>query len=63
MTKPPKAPAPEKAPEPSAFDRMRDLTRRIVNVPKSELPRPGASHRVPPPVGPRRRNPERVELD
>ncbi|GJG89109.1 hypothetical protein tb265_42900 [Gemmatimonadetes bacterium T265] len=39
MTKPRKAPAPEKAPEPSAFDRMRDLTRRIVAVSKSELPK------------------------
>lgn len=36
---PPKAPVSEKGPEPSAFDRMRELTRRIVAVPKSELPK------------------------
>jgi hypothetical protein len=42
MTKklPPKAPASDTTPEPSAFERMRELTRRIVNVPKSELPTP-----------------------
>ncbi|MEJ7811176.1 MAG: hypothetical protein WKG32_12255 [Gemmatimonadaceae bacterium] len=33
-----KAPAPNNAPEPSAFERMRELTRRIIRVPKSELP-------------------------
>lgn len=32
----PKAPAKDK-PEPSAMDRMRDFTRRIVAVPKSEV--------------------------
>lgn len=35
----PKAPAPGKGPGPSALERMRDLTRRIVQVPKSELPK------------------------
>lgn len=40
VTTPPKAPAPETAPEPSAFEKMRELTRRVVNVPKSELPKP-----------------------
>ena len=43
MTKPRKARAPEKAPAPSALDRMRELTRRIVRVPKSELPKGGHS--------------------
>jgi hypothetical protein len=38
MTKAPKAPARDTTPEPSAFERMRDLTRRVVNVPKSDLP-------------------------
>jgi hypothetical protein len=38
VTKTPKAPASDTTPEPSAFERMRDLTRKIVNVPKSELP-------------------------
>ena len=33
-----KAPARTTTPEPSAFERMRELTRRIVRVPKSELP-------------------------
>ena len=32
----PKAPA--KTPEPSAFERMTEFTRRLVAVPKSELP-------------------------
>lgn len=32
----PKAPA--KTPEPSAFERMKEFTRRIVSVPKTELP-------------------------
>jgi hypothetical protein len=36
MREPPKAPAPT-TPEPSAFERMRDLTRRIIKVPKSEV--------------------------
>jgi hypothetical protein len=39
VTKPPKAPASDTTPEPSAFERMRELTRKIVNVPKSELPK------------------------
>ena len=42
MTHPPKAPASETTPEPSALEKlekMRDLTRRIVNVPKAELPK------------------------
>ncbi len=45
MTKPPKAPVPPKGPEPSALDRMRDLTRRIIVVPKSELPKPPPKHK------------------
>jgi hypothetical protein len=39
MKQKPKAPASDTTPEPSALERMRDLTRRIVNVPKSELPK------------------------
>jgi hypothetical protein len=42
MTHPPKAPASDTTPEPSALEkleRMRDLTRRIVRVPKSDLPK------------------------
>ena len=41
MTHPPKAPASETTPEPSALEKlekMRDLTRRLVNVPKADLP-------------------------
>ncbi|MEJ7811354.1 MAG: hypothetical protein WKG32_13165 [Gemmatimonadaceae bacterium] len=38
MKQTPKAPAPSNALEPSPLERMRELTRRIVNVPKSELP-------------------------
>jgi hypothetical protein len=38
MTRTPKAPASDTTPEPSAFERMRDLTRRVVRVPKSDLP-------------------------
>jgi len=38
MSEKPETPAP-KPPEKSAFDRMKDLTRRIISVPKSELPR------------------------
>jgi len=41
----PKAPASDTTPEPSAFERMRDLTRKIVNVPKSELPKAKATKR------------------
>jgi hypothetical protein len=33
----PKAPAKD-TPEPSAMDRMREFTRRIVAVPKTEIP-------------------------
>jgi hypothetical protein len=33
----PKAPA-KQTPEPSAFERMKDFTRRLIAVPKSELP-------------------------
>jgi hypothetical protein len=40
MRRTPKAPASNTTPEPSAFERMQDLTRRIVHVPKSELARP-----------------------
>lgn len=39
MTQPPKAPV-EKPPEPSAFERMKELTRRLVAVPKRELDKP-----------------------
>jgi hypothetical protein len=35
-----KAPASTTKPEPSAFEKMRELTRRIVNVPKSDVPSP-----------------------
>ena len=34
----PKAPAKD-APEPSALERMRDFTRRLVAVPKTDLPK------------------------
>jgi hypothetical protein len=37
MKDPSKAPAPK--PEPSAFERMRELTRCVIAVPKSELPK------------------------
>lgn len=37
MSKVPKAPA-KTTPEPSAFKRMKDFTRRLVAVPKSKLP-------------------------
>ncbi len=36
MTEPHEAPA-ETAPEPSTFERMKDFTRRLLNVPKSEI--------------------------
>jgi hypothetical protein len=36
MSETPKAPA-QNPPEPSAFERMKDFTRRIVAVPKSEV--------------------------
>lgn len=36
MKQTPKAPAPK--PEPTPFERMRQLTRLVVAVPKSELP-------------------------
>ena len=39
VSRTPKAPASDATPEPSALERMRELTRRIVNVPKSELPK------------------------
>jgi hypothetical protein len=39
VTTPPEAPASDATPEPSAFERMRELTRKVVNVPKSELPK------------------------
>lgn len=35
MTQPTKAPA--ETPEPSAFERMKEFTRRLIAVPKSEL--------------------------
>jgi hypothetical protein len=38
MTDTPKAPAPK--PEPSAFEKMKEFTRRLVAVPKSEIPKP-----------------------
>jgi hypothetical protein len=37
MTDPPKSPAKD-TPEPSAFERMKEFTRRLVAVPKSEIP-------------------------
>jgi hypothetical protein len=37
MKRTPKAPA-KTTPEPSAFERMREFTRRLVAVPKKELP-------------------------
>ena len=41
MKNTPKAPSKTK-PEPSAFERMKEFTRRLVAVPKSELPtKPG----------------------
>ena len=39
MTEPPKAPVQE-TPEPSAFERMKEFTRRLIAVPKSEMPKP-----------------------
>jgi hypothetical protein len=36
MTDPPKAPAKD-TPEPSAFERMKEFTRRLVAVPKAEI--------------------------
>ncbi len=36
MTKPHEAPV-EAAPEPSAFERMKEFTRRLIAVPKTEL--------------------------
>jgi hypothetical protein len=43
MTDTPKAPATK--PEPSAFEKMKEFTRRLVAVPKSELPKPKAKKR------------------
>jgi hypothetical protein len=31
---------PDDTPEPSAFERMKEFTRRLVAVPKSEMPKP-----------------------
>lgn len=31
---------PDETPDPKAFERMMELTRRLVAVPKSELPKP-----------------------
>jgi len=45
MTDTPKAPA-EKS-EPSAFERMKEFTRRLIAVPKSELPKPKPQKRKP----------------
>ncbi len=40
MSDPPKAPAKD-PPEPSAFERMKEFTRRLIAVPKTELaPKP-----------------------
>jgi len=39
MKKNPKPPAETVPPEKSPFEKMRDLARRVVNVPKSELPK------------------------
>jgi hypothetical protein len=38
MTDTPKAPATK--PELSAFEKMKEFTRRLIQVPKSELPKP-----------------------
>jgi len=38
VSKTPKAPA-KTTPEPSAFERMKEFTRRLVAVPKSEIPK------------------------
>lgn len=38
VRKAPKAPTVSTTPEPSAFERMRDLTRRVVRVPKADMP-------------------------
>jgi len=38
MSEPSKVP--EETPDPKAFERMTELTRRLVAVPKSELPKP-----------------------
>jgi len=39
MKKKPEPPAETSPPEKSPFEKMRDLTRRVVNVPKSEIPK------------------------
>lgn len=38
MKKKPEPPAQPTAPEKSPLEKMRDLTRRVINVPKSEIP-------------------------
>lgn len=48
----PKAPASDTTPELSALDRMRELTRRIVRVPKAELPK---AEKKPPIIAGKRR--------
>jgi hypothetical protein len=40
----PKAPA-KQTPEPSAFERMKDFTRRLIAVPKEEIHRKGEKKR------------------
>ena len=45
MTDTPKAPATK--PELTAFERMKEFTRRLVAVPKSELPKPKPKKRKP----------------
>ena len=37
--------SPEETPDPKAFERMTELTRRLVAVPKSELPKPKKSQK------------------
>lgn len=36
----PEPKTPSTKPEPSAFEKMKEFTRRLVAVPKSELPKP-----------------------
>ena len=40
MTKKKNPEGPEETPDPKAFERMTELTRRLVAVPKTELPTP-----------------------
>lgn len=45
MKKKPEPPAETTPPEKSPFEKMRDLTRRVINVPKASIPKPrGTKH-------------------